>query len=124
MEGFGAISGLLPFVLIFVLFFVLIIRPQQSRDKKHKAMLADIDKGDIVVTSGGLHGRVETTADDGAVLKVSIAEGVRVRVARGTISTVTTPSNAPRAKTSDATPANDSGEQASGGIIGKFFGKK
>ena len=86
MEGFGAISGLLPFVLIFVLFFVLIIRPQQSRDKKHKAMLADIDKVDIVVTSGGLHGRVETTADDGAVLKVSIAEGVRVDILRSSIS--------------------------------------
>ena len=86
MEGFGAISGLLPFVLIFVLFFVLIIRPQQSRDKKHKAMLADISKGDIVVTSGGLHGRVESTVDDGAVLKVSIAEGVRVDILRSSIS--------------------------------------
>ncbi len=86
MEGFGAISGLLPFVLIFVLFFVLIIRPQQSRDKKHKAMLAEISKGDIVVTSGGLHGRVESTVDDGAVLKVSIAEGVRVDILRSSIS--------------------------------------
>jgi preprotein translocase subunit YajC len=86
MEGLGAITGFLPFILIFVLFFVLIIRPQQGREKKRKAMLADIVRGDIVVTSGGLHGRVEGEGDDGAVLKVSIAEGVRVDILRSSIT--------------------------------------
>jgi|SaaInl4_135m_RNA_FD_contig_31_1570683_length_591_multi_4_in_0_out_0_2 preprotein translocase subunit YajC len=87
MEMLGPIGGFLPFILIFVLFFVLIIRPQQSREKKHKAMLNEISKGDIVVTSGGLHGRVEDTGgDEATVLKVTIAEGVRVDILRSSIT--------------------------------------
>lgn len=76
----------LPIVLIFILFFVLIIRPQQQREKRHKAMLDSIKKGDIIVTTGGLHGRVEGFAEDGKVLQVRIAEGVKVDILRSAVS--------------------------------------
>jgi preprotein translocase subunit YajC len=75
-----------PIVLIFVLFFVLIIRPQQQREKKHKMMLDSIKKGDLIVTTGGLHGRVEGFGDDGKVLQVRIAEGVKVDILRSSVS--------------------------------------
>jgi len=75
-----------PIVLIFVLFFVLIIRPQQQREKRHKAMLDGIKKGDVIVTTGGLHGRVEGFSEDGKVLQVRIAEGVKVDILRSAVS--------------------------------------
>ena len=69
-----------PFILIFVLFYFLLIRPQQKRQKQHKAMLAALKKGDKVVTNGGLLGTVSVAAKD--VVTVQIADNVRVRVLR------------------------------------------
>jgi preprotein translocase subunit YajC len=69
-----------PFLLIFVLFYFLLIRPQQKRQKQHKAMLADLKKGDKIVTNGGILGTVTAAAKE--VLTVQVADNVRLRVLR------------------------------------------
>ncbi len=78
---------LLPFILIFVIMYFLIIRPQQRRVKDHKEMVAGVRRGDAVVTSGGIVGKVTKVIDDNE-LQVEIADGVRVKVVRGTLSEV------------------------------------
>jgi len=85
-----------PIILLVVIFWFLIFRPQQKRMKAHQAMLAAITRGDTVVTSGGLVGKV-TKAVDGEDLEVEIAQGTRVKVTRGGISDVR----------SKSTPVND-----------------
>lgn len=78
--GSGGLVGLLPMVLIFVIFYLLLIRPQQKRAKQHKAMVAELSKGDEIVTNGGTLGKV-TGVDDNFVT-VEVAEGVRIKVQR------------------------------------------
>ncbi|WP_022696621.1 preprotein translocase subunit YajC [Euryhalocaulis caribicus] len=77
---------ILPLVLIFVIFWFLLIRPQQKRMKEHKEMIGNLRRGDVVVTSGGVIGKV-TKVDD-AEVTVEIAENTRVKVVRGMISEV------------------------------------
>ncbi len=84
--GLGGIGGLMPFVLIAVVFYFLLIRPQQKRQKEHKMMVANMRRGDRVVTAGGILGTVTKVADTEVV--VEIAENVKVKVARATISEV------------------------------------
>ena len=80
---------LLPFVLIFVIMYMLILRPQQKRQKQHQEMLKNIRRGDTIVTSGGLIGRVTKKVDDDATeIEIEIADGLRVRQARSMISDV------------------------------------
>jgi preprotein translocase subunit YajC len=78
---------LVPFVLIFVIMYVLIIRPQQKRAKAHQEMIRNVRRGDQIVTTGGLIGKVNKVVDDGEI-EVEIAEGVRVRVARAMLAEV------------------------------------
>jgi preprotein translocase subunit YajC len=85
--------GLAPWLLIFVIFYVLLIRPQQQRAKEHQQAIANIKKGDDVVTGGGIRGKVTRVTDDEA--EVEIAQGVRVRVVKGTLSQVLTKSSKP-----------------------------
>ena len=82
---------ILPLVLIFVIFWFLLIRPQQKRMKTHQAMLAAVKRGDTVVTNGGVVGKV-TKAVDGEDLEVEIAQGVKIKVVRTMISDVRTKS--------------------------------
>ena len=82
----NAMVQLLPLILIFVVFYFLLIRPQSKRAKEHKAMVAALAVGDEIVTSGGILGRVTETGDQ--FLTVEIADGVRVKVQRHTVSTV------------------------------------
>ncbi len=84
---FGAIEQFLPLVLIFVVFYFLLIRPQQKRMKSHKEMLNQLRRGDRVVTSGGIIGTVNKLVSDTEVV-LEIAEGVRVRVIRSTLTEV------------------------------------
>lgn len=84
--GFDLVS-LLPLVLIFVVFYFLLIRPQQKKAKEHKAMVQALRRGDRVVTSGGIVGQVTKVLND-AELQVEIAEGVRVRVVRTAVNEV------------------------------------
>jgi preprotein translocase subunit YajC len=84
----GSFMNLLPLVLIFVVFYFMLIRPQQKRAKEHKSMLDNIKKGDKVITSGGEYGVVEEVRTNTVVLK--IAENVRVKYGKAFISTVRT----------------------------------
>ncbi len=81
--------SLLPFILIFAIMYFLIIRPQQQRVKAHREMVANVRRGDTVVTQGGIIGRVTKVIGD-SELQVEIADGVRVRIVRSTLSDVRT----------------------------------
>ena len=83
----GSMLQFLPLVLIFVVFYFLLIRPQQRKMKEHKALVSAVKKGDRVITTGGLIGQVSKVVDDNEV-QLEIAEGVRVRVLRGSINEV------------------------------------
>ena len=82
----GAFVSFFPFIAIFVIFYFLMIRPQTRRMKQHQAMLAAVKKNDIVVTNGGLVGKV-TKVDENEV-EVEIASGVRVKVVKSMLSDV------------------------------------
>ena len=82
-EGGGLIT-LLPMILIFVIFYFLLIRPQQKRAKEHRAMVSELSKGDEVVTNGGVLGKI-TDADENFVT-VEISDGVNVKVQRMAIA--------------------------------------
>jgi preprotein translocase subunit YajC len=84
----GAIGSLIPFALIFVIMWFLIIRPQQRRAKAHLEMVKNVRRGDTVVTSGGILGKVTKVVDESADIEVEIADGVRVKVARAMVSEV------------------------------------
>ncbi|MBI4772906.1 MAG: preprotein translocase subunit YajC [Deltaproteobacteria bacterium] len=74
---------------MFAIFYFLLIRPQQKKQKQHRSMLSNLRRGDNVVTQGGIHGKVTGLTD--TIATVEIAPGVRVRVGRGAISTINTP---------------------------------
>jgi preprotein translocase subunit YajC len=82
-----ALQQFLPLILIFVVFYFLLIRPQQKRMKQHKEMLGQLRRGDRVVTAGGIVGTVNKILSD-TELSVEIAEGVKVRVVRSTLTEV------------------------------------
>ena len=84
--GGNPLIGLIPVVLIFAIFYFLIIRPQQKRQKKHQEMLGAIQKNDRVLTSGGIYGKVLNVKDDRLV--VEIARDVKVEVAKHSVSGV------------------------------------
>ena len=77
-----------PFVLIFVIMYFLILRPQQRRLKDHQNMVKNVRREDTIVTTGGLVGRVTKVADDATEIEVEIAPNVRVKVVRSMISEV------------------------------------
>jgi preprotein translocase subunit YajC len=82
----GGLLGFLPLILIFVIFYFLLIRPQQKRAKEHKAMLDSLKKGDKVITSGGEYGVVEDVRTNTVIVK--IAENVRVKYGKSYIAVV------------------------------------
>jgi preprotein translocase subunit YajC len=84
MEAFGQF---IPLILIFVIMYFLLIRPQQKKLKEHKAMVDALRRGDQVVTQGGLIGKVAKVKDDNEI-EVELSEGVKVRVVRSTIAQV------------------------------------
>lgn len=80
-----------PIILIFGIFYFLLIRPQQKRQKQKEAMIKGIEKADAVVTSGGLHGKVTGVTDDVLTIEIAVVKSdrVRVKVSRANIETVT-----------------------------------
>jgi preprotein translocase subunit YajC len=84
--GAGAIAQFIPLILIFVIMYFLILRPQQKRMKEHRNMVSELKRGDQVITQGGLIGKVTDVKDD--ELTVEIAQGVKVRVVRATVAQV------------------------------------
>jgi len=87
VDSAGGMVQLLPLVLIFVVFYFFLIRPQQQRAKQHKTTLESLRRGDRVVTGGGIIGTVAKVVSDSEVA-VDIADNVRVRVVRSTITQV------------------------------------
>ncbi|NBP73264.1 MAG: preprotein translocase subunit YajC [Alphaproteobacteria bacterium] len=83
--GLGGMEQLLPLVLIFVVFYFLLIRPQQKKAKVHREMLGNLRRGDRIVTNGGLIGTI-TRVPNETELIVEVADGVKVRVLRGMIA--------------------------------------
>ena len=83
MSGSG-FAQFIPLILIFVIFYFFLIRPQQKKVKEHKAMVQNLKRGDEVITSGGIIGRVERVFDDGR-LEMNISEGVNVEVVKDTV---------------------------------------
>ena len=85
--GDNMLMSLLPFVLIFVIMYFLILRPQQKRVKEHAELVKNLRRGDTVVTTGGLVGKVTKVVDDEQV-EIEVADGVRVRQMRQMVSGV------------------------------------
>ena len=85
----GSILAQLPFILaLFAIMYFLLIRPQQQKLKQHQALVSALRRGDMVVTAGGILGKVTKVKDDGNEIEVEIATGVNVRVLKSTITTV------------------------------------
>ena len=101
-EGAAGFSGFIPIILMFVIFYFLLIRPQQKKTKQHREMIGSLKKGDRIITSGGLHGRITGTTD--TTLTVEIAEKVRVKVNRANVMALTQTASQP------ATPKDDKAE--------------
>jgi preprotein translocase subunit YajC len=87
LVGNDMIMSLLPFILIFVIMYFLILRPQQRRVKQHAEMVNALRRGDTIVTSGGVIGKVTKVIDDNEV-ELQIADGVKIRQSRSMISEV------------------------------------
>jgi len=117
--GAGGFEAMLPLVLIFVVFYFLLIRPQQKKAKEHKSMLAAVRRGDKVVTGGGIIGTVTKVVDDNEVT-VEIADGVRVRVTRGLIASVL--SKTEPVKEEKKGGGGEGGEKKAGGLKGLLGG--
>ena len=86
-SGNDMFMSLLPFVAIFVIMYFLILRPQQKKVKQHQELVKNVRRGDTVVTTGGLVGKITKVVDDDQI-EVEIADGVRVRQLRQMISDV------------------------------------
>jgi len=88
----AGIASLIPLILIMVVFYFLLIRPQQKRLKEHKNMVAGLKKGDKVITGGGIYGTITEVKDD--YVRLEIASGVRVKVKADTIASLEVPAPA------------------------------
>ena len=82
-----------PLLAVFVIFYLIVMRPQSRRMKEHQNAIAAVKRGDEVITGGGIRGKVTKVTDDEA--EVEIAQGVKIRVVKSTISSVLTPNSKP-----------------------------
>lgn len=113
--GGEALMQFLPLVLIFVVFYFLLIRPQQKRQKEHKALLEGLRRGDRVVTGGGIIGTVAKVLPDKEEIDVDIAEGVRVKVLRSSVSSVVARTEPVKAATTSVEADGKEKRKAAGG---------
>lgn len=86
--GGNPIMQFLPLILIFAIMYFLMIRPQQKRAREHQQMVANLRRGDQIVTAGGIIGKVTRVADEDKEIEIEIAQGVKVKVVRQTITQV------------------------------------
>jgi preprotein translocase subunit YajC len=93
-EGAAGFGGFIPIILMFVIFYFLLIRPQQKRQKESRNMISNLKKGDRIITSGGLHGRI--TGLDDTTLTLEIADKVRVKVGRSSVAGMVQPAAQPQ----------------------------
>ena len=99
-EGQGAGGGLtlfMPMILVFVIFYFLLIRPQAKQQKRHQAMLQDLKRGDEVITAAGIHGKIASVSD--ATVDVEIAPNVRVTLEKKQVAQIKNPPVAQPQKT-------------------------
>ena len=96
-QGIGGSAPILMMVAIFAIFYVLLIMPQQRKQKKWQAMLSQIKPGDRVITSGGLTGAIMSVKDDAVVLRVP-PDNIKIEVARSSIVTLTTAEDTSKSK--------------------------
>lgn len=82
----GLFASLIPLILIFVIFYFLLIRPQQKRAKEHKTMIENLKKGDKIITSGGIYGVIEAVGTN--TITVKIAENTRIKIGKGYVATL------------------------------------
>jgi preprotein translocase subunit YajC len=85
--GQSAISSLIPLIFMFAVFYFLLIRPQQRKAKEHRTMVEALKKGDMVVTAGGIHGKVSAVEE--TVVSLEVATGVVIKVNKGHIASIT-----------------------------------
>lgn len=125
--GDNPLGALLPIVLIFVVFYFLLIRPQQKKVKQHRDMLSLVKRGDRVLTGGGIVGTVSRVKENDELV-VEIAEGVKITVLRGTLSDVlsrTEPASGNDNKPAGGGPTVVGPDQGKpGGLFGGLFGGK
>ena len=115
--GLDGLGGLLPLVLIFVVFYFLLIRPQQKKAKQHREVLANLRRGDRIVTNGGLIGTITRVPNDGELI-VEIADGVKVRVMRGMIAESLSKTDPAPAKSKDKDKDQDEDDYEEEGLDG------
>lgn len=87
-EGGSSIMGFLPFILIIVIMYFLMIRPQMKKQKERQKMVDALQKGDRVVTSGGIHGKITGFTDDDKTIILQVDEKVKINVDRSAVSIV------------------------------------
>jgi preprotein translocase subunit YajC len=92
----GGFSAFIPLILMFVIFYFLLIRPQQKKQKEHQEMIRSLKKGDRVMTNGGFYGRIVSL--DESVVTVELADKVRVKVNRSYVAALTQPAQAQSSK--------------------------
>ena len=122
--GESGFVALLPLVLIFVVFYFLLIRPQQKKMKMHREMVSNVRRGDKIVTGGGLVGTITKVTEGSDEVQVELAENVRVKVLRHTIAEVLSKPQPAKAE-GKGQAANDSQPSGGGGFsLSKLFGSK
>lgn len=103
-----------PLILIFVVFWFFLIRPQQQKAKQHRELVANLRRGDQVLTGGGMVGRVAKLIDD-VYIQVEIADNVRIKLARTAVSDVLTKGEPVKASRKDKDDDADAGDDDKGG---------
>lgn len=111
---------LMPIILIFVVFYFLLIRPQQKKMRDHREMLGAMRRGDKVVTGGGIVGQVVKVGEDDQIT-VEIADEVRVKIVRSTVTTVL---SKPQPAGKEGTPEAAGGTVQRKGLMDKLFSRK
>ena len=111
----------MPIILIFVVFYFLLIRPQQKKMREHRESLAAIRRGDKIITGGGIKAKVIKVAEDDE-LTVEIADDIRIVIMKSTVTAVISKSEPAPQK--GATAARGEGDGESKGAMGKIFSKK
>ena len=84
--GQSALMNLVPLVFMFAIFYFLLIRPQQKKAKEHRSVLDSLKKGDMVITAGGMHGKI--SAIDESVVTLEVSPGVNIRINKGFIASL------------------------------------
>ncbi len=88
-QGAGGFSSFIPIILMFAIFYFLLIRPQQKKQKDHRTMISNLKNGDQIITAGGLYGRITGISD--TTITLEIAERVRVKVNRSNVTALSQP---------------------------------